>query len=228
MTKRGRLIVIEGLDRSGKSTQCQRLVTALSQNASPSQHTAPSTTAVLSKESLGTSAAILQKFPDRSTTIGTMIDHYLQQKSDLDDRCIHLLFSANRWELASRLLEFLEAGVHVVLDRYIYSGVAFSVVKGLDRAWCKACDVGLPAPDLVLFLDVSEQVASLRGGFGEERYEKAETQRLVRKEFSALFQGMDQVRVIDAGQEIDCVQGDIWRHVESMLNQEVGPVGRIS
>ena len=29
-----------------------------------------------------------------------MIDSYLSQKSDLDDRAIHLLFSANRWERA--------------------------------------------------------------------------------------------------------------------------------
>jgi dTMP kinase len=29
-----------------------------------------------------------------------MLDSYLQQKSELDDRAVHLLFSANRWELA--------------------------------------------------------------------------------------------------------------------------------
>lgn len=35
---------------------------------------------------------------DRTTQTGKMIDSYLQQKSDLDDHAIHLLFSANRWE----------------------------------------------------------------------------------------------------------------------------------
>ena len=40
--------------------------------------------------------------------------------------------------------------------------------------------MGLPKPDMVIFLDVSEEVASKRGGFGEERYETLEVQRAVR------------------------------------------------
>jgi len=39
-------------------------------------------------------------FLDRTTAIGQMIDSYLRSTSELDDRAIHLLFSANRWELA--------------------------------------------------------------------------------------------------------------------------------
>lgn len=38
--------------------------------------------------------------PDRTTAIGKMIDAYLQSKAELDDRAIHLLFAANRWECA--------------------------------------------------------------------------------------------------------------------------------
>ena len=37
---------------------------------------------------------------DRTTTIGTMINAYLTESAELDDRAIHLLFSANRWEKA--------------------------------------------------------------------------------------------------------------------------------
>jgi dTMP kinase len=40
----------------------------------------------------------LQLTPDRTTAIGQMIDAYLRSAADLDDRAIHLLFSANRWE----------------------------------------------------------------------------------------------------------------------------------
>ena len=38
---------------------------------------------------------------DRTTTIGKMIDSYLRSAEDVDDRVIHLLFSANRWEARS-------------------------------------------------------------------------------------------------------------------------------
>lgn len=37
---------------------------------------------------------------DRTLSTGQMIDAYLTQKAELDDRAIHLLFSANRWERA--------------------------------------------------------------------------------------------------------------------------------
>ncbi len=36
---------------------------------------------------------------DRSTVIGKQIDDYLQQKVELPDPAVHLLFAANRWEL---------------------------------------------------------------------------------------------------------------------------------
>lgn len=38
---------------------------------------------------------------DRPTTIGKMINAYLTEEAELDDRAVHLLFSANRWEAAS-------------------------------------------------------------------------------------------------------------------------------
>lgn len=78
------------------------------------------------------------------------------------------------------LRDTLESGITVVADRYSYSGVAFSVAKGLDRAWCEAQETGLPAPDAVLYLALSLDEAAARGGFGEERYEKRELQAKVR------------------------------------------------
>ena len=74
---RGALVVFEGLDRSGKTSQCGRLLSCL--------------------EGLGHSVE-LWRFPDRTTSVGQMISAYLTNKSQLDDHTIHLLFSANRWE----------------------------------------------------------------------------------------------------------------------------------
>jgi hypothetical protein len=74
---RGALVVLEGLDRSGKTSQSSSLLTYL--------------------EGLGHSTE-LWRFPDRNTNVGQMISSYLSNKSQLDDHTIHLLFSANRWE----------------------------------------------------------------------------------------------------------------------------------
>ena len=80
---------------------------------------------------------------------------------------------------SEELLRKLRAGTTLVVDRYAFSGVAFTAAKGapgLDRAWCMAPDVGLPAPDAVFFLNLTVEQAAARGGYGEERYEKADFQ----------------------------------------------------
>merc|ERR1719251_247466 len=72
-------------------------------------------------------------------------------------------------EVERDIVDTLMAGTHVFIDRYAYSGVAFSAAKpGLSLEWCKGPDKGLPQPDLVCFLDVSADEAAKRGGFGDE------------------------------------------------------------
>ncbi|KAM2537325.1 hypothetical protein TB2_022904 [Malus domestica] len=136
---RGALVVLEGLDRCGKTTQSTRLVKNL--------------------ERVGYSAE-LWRFPDRTTSVGKMISSYLSNESQLDDHTIHLLFSANRWEKRSLMESKLKSGTTLVVDRYSYSGVAFSSAKGLDIEWCKAPEIGLLAPDLVVYLDIPPEVCS--------------------------------------------------------------------
>lgn len=92
---RGKLIVFEGLDRSGKSTQCERLVSYLSERGVPVRHRRfPGKLFQLAvRPERG-----LIVLADRTTPIGQMINNYLQGQSEQEDHVIHLLFSANRWE----------------------------------------------------------------------------------------------------------------------------------
>ncbi|KAH9625336.1 hypothetical protein KSS87_003633 [Heliosperma pusillum] len=163
--KRGALVVLEGLDRSGKSSQSVKLVSFL--------------------ENTGC-AAELWRFPDRETCVGKMISSYLANQSQLDDHTIHLLFSANRWEKRSLMEDKLKAGITLIVDRYSYSGVAFSSAKGLDFEWCKAPESGLLHPDLVLYLDVPPEKAAERGGYGGERYERLDFQKKVGEKYQSL------------------------------------------
>lgn len=101
-------------------------------------------------------------------------------------KCVSLSNCLSLFFCRKSISEKLLAGKTLVIDRYAYSGVAFSVAKGLDFDWCKHPDVGLLSPDLVLFLDLSINEAEKRGGFGEERYEKRDLQIKVRTEFRKL------------------------------------------
>jgi dTMP kinase len=153
--QRGALVVFEGLDRCGKSTQAQLLHTALE-------------------------GSKLVRFPDRTTPIGKVIDDYLNRRIELNDQAIHLLFSANRWEVADSIVKALNEGTTVIVDRYSYSGMVFSRAKGLHPLWRSVPELGLPSPDVVVYLDITAEEAKRRGGYGQERYEKAEFQEKVR------------------------------------------------
>ncbi|CAF2671930.1 unnamed protein product [Rotaria sp. Silwood2] len=148
--KRGALVICEGLDRIGKTTQSKLLHDYLSQECG------------LLCERLA--------FPNRSTQIGLLIDNYLQRKIELNDHTIHLLFSANRWECIDTMRTKLLQGYTLIVDRYAYSGVAFTQAKGLDKNWCQSCDIGLLKPDLVIYFHRNKQ-SNLLSYTGDERYE---------------------------------------------------------
>lgn len=56
---------------------------------------------------------------------------------------MHLLFSANRWAVAAKMREELDAGIDLILDRYSFSGIAYSMAKGIEKQWACAPEVGL-------------------------------------------------------------------------------------
>ena len=114
--------------------------------------------------------------------------------------------------------------------------MAFSAVKAsLSFEWCTFPDIGLPEPDLVLFLDVSPAVARSRGGYGEERYEKEEMQRSVRDIFKRIekeakqpkdMQRMDWV-TIDADSILADVEQTIWEIAEPLSKGISRPLGKL-
>ncbi|KAI0490445.1 thymidylate kinase-domain-containing protein [Xylaria cf. heliscus] len=168
---RGAFIVFEGMDRAGKTTQAKLLQLRCIESGREVK---------------------FMRFPDRTTPIGQMIDSYLKGQAEIEDHVIHLLFSANRWEAAQKIKTELEAGHTIICDRFYHSGIVYSAAKqlpSLSLSWAKAPELGLPRPDVVLFLDLEESVARSRGGWGGEVYEKGEMQRRVRELFWGLSMG---------------------------------------
>ncbi|KAL9009336.1 MAG: hypothetical protein Q9173_005625 [Seirophora scorigena] len=192
---RGALIVIEGLDRAGKSTQCEKLARALEQQ-------------------------------DRNSSIGQSISSYLKGDSQREDHVIHLLFSANRWEAASQIREDVAKGITILIDRYYYSGIVYSAAK--DRRdllldWAIQPEVGLPKPDLCIFLDISPSNAAARGGFGSERYEMREMQERVRVLFRTLLSRPEHGEMVsvDAGGTIEKVHNTMLQLANEVLSSKM-------
>ena len=260
---RGALIVVEGLDRVGKTTQVARLVERLQRAGHAAEAIKfPGEGSHIPLPPLNTPApvgmplvpplhiALLTRATpaDRSTGTGEQIHAYLTDPGPAtaypslapahpdatptptpapapdSDHVIHLLFAANRWEAAPALRARLAGGTTLVVDRYGFSGAAYSAAKrrpdlGLDWAW--APEVGLPRPDLVLFLAAAAGAEAVEGraGWGEERYERREMQEAVRSCFEELWGRVRGIRVerVDAGRGIEEVEAEIWRSVEEVV-----------
>lgn len=80
----GKLIVFEGLDKSGKTTHTEMLYKWF-----------------LEKKI----KVILIKFPDRETEIGKVINLYLTKQIKLCPEAAYLLFCANRWKKQNLLIK---------------------------------------------------------------------------------------------------------------------------
>lgn len=107
---RGALIVLEGIDRCGKTSQSMKLIESLKKKGIQAER---------------------MSFPDRTTWTGKTISNYLTDKDyKLNDEAIHLLFTANRWENVNKIKSRLHKGITLIIDRYCYSGIAFSAAKG--------------------------------------------------------------------------------------------------
>lgn len=205
MVSRGAFLVLEGIDRSGKSTQAKLLVDKLLAKGYKAEY---------------------MRFPERTNTkTGPIIDSYLKSATEVNDQVIHLLFSANRWEYVTAIKSKLASGITLVVDRYAYSGVSYTAAKpNMSLDWCKQPDKGLPRPDKVIFLNIDINDATKRGEYGEERYEKVEFQKNVKDIYERLFDSSYWSKV-EAKGSVDIVSEKIFSLAEiSVLDVMKNPV----
>jgi dTMP kinase len=158
----GRLIVIEGLDGAGTTTQTKRLVEHLNQRGTKAHATRePSDGPVgkLIREMLGGGHAI--------------------EGEKLSQGTFGLLFAADRLDHLQREVEpAIAAGVTVISDRWYHSSLAYQGT-GADRDWITMLNARARRPDLTIFLKVRPEVAAERRAAArrqEELFEQLQMQ----------------------------------------------------
>ena len=131
----GKLIVVEGADGSGRSTQIARLVEWLE----------------------GCGHATVQVGLKRSTLVSEELEQ--AQNGNILSRTTLSLFYATDFadQLENIILPALKAGFIVLADRYIYTLMARDMVRGMDEAWLKNIYGIAPVPDAVFYLNVSPE-----------------------------------------------------------------------
>jgi dTMP kinase len=131
----GNLIVVEGADGSGRSTQISRLVEWLE----------------------GCGHATVQVGLKRSTLVSEELEQ--AQQGNILSRTTLSLFYATDYadQLENVILPALKAGFMVLADRYIYTLMARNMVRGMDEKWLKNLYGIALQPDAVFYLNVSPE-----------------------------------------------------------------------
>jgi dTMP kinase len=190
-------ITLEGIDRSGKTTQ-----------------------AALLAEELGPDAVLLRE--PGHTDAGERIRTLLKDASvELSATAELLLFEAARAELVSRVIApALGEGRNVVCDRYIDSTVAYQGVgRGLGVDLVERLNevaVGDCVPELTILLRVDPDVAAARHGSADDRFEAEgiEFQRRVAAAYDELAaRHPHRIRVVEAGSEPE----EVFSQVRELL-----------
>ena len=142
------LIVLEGLDGAGKSTQIKRLGSFLAERG------------------IGSRYLHFPRFD--APFFGELIARFLRGEfgsaAEVDPYLVALLYAGDRADAARTIRAWLSAGEAVILDRYVYSNIGYQCAKCADEAerqrladWILRLEFehyAIPRPDVSLFLDV--------------------------------------------------------------------------
>lgn len=200
-TKRGLFIVLEGPDGAGISTQTALLNTALAQHGLRS---------IATKEPTGGPiGALLRQILSHRLVLPT--------GQQMKEEVVAMLFAADRLDhLHADILPRLDAGTHVVCDRYRLSSYAYQGAT-LGQDWVRNLNSKSIAPDITFFIDVppeiSQQRIASRGNY-VELYETEERLRPIYNNYLRLLeearQAGEQVAIIDGTQSIERVAAAIF------------------
>jgi dTMP kinase len=201
---RAAFIVLDGLDGTGKSTQCRLLADRLR---------AAGHDVVTCADPGGTALG------------GRLRELLLHHRGDIAPGCEALLFMASRAQLVHEVIRpALAAGRTVVSDRFLLANVVYQGYgAGLDvqQLWgVGRLSTGGLEPEVTLVLDLPADEASARRGREADRMESRgrEYEQRVRDGFLAeARQRPDRVRVIDARATRDEVHEAVWHEVSDVL-----------
>ena len=222
---RGKLIVIEGTDCSGKETQTNLLIERLRndnikvQNFSFPNYNSP-TGKIIGGPYLGKSYICDSFFEEGATKV--------------DPKVASLYYAADRKYNIDKIEFLLEHGANVILDRYIYSNMAHQggkISSYDDRAkmydWLDNLEfdlLSLPKPDIAIFLHMpTDKALILKSGRDEEAdgHEKdTEHLKMAEKAYIELASKYDMHVIECAGttiRDINDISDDVYNYVMKYL-----------
>ena len=206
METKGKFIVFEGTDGSGKSTQMKMLGKYLKAKGVPCYPTHEPT----------------------DSPFGALLRSCLTGRVEADERAIAALFAADRIDhitnTVNGILKKLDEGTTVLCDRYYFSSFAYNG-GFVPIEWVVELNkpaMGLLRPDLTIFLDLSVEESMRRvARRGEaERYETEEKQRRIRERYFDIFRafgGKENIAIIKSEEDKERTQANVRAAAEKLF-----------
>ncbi|PYK99655.1 MAG: thymidylate kinase [Verrucomicrobia bacterium] len=207
----GKLVVIEGADGSGRSTQIARLVQWLE----------------------GCGHATVQVGLKRSTLVSEELER-AKQGNILSHITLSLFYATDfADQLENIILPALKAGFMVLADRYIYTLMVRDLVRGMDEAWLKNVYGIAPVPDAVFYLTVSPEQLVQRNfqknhtldywesgmdvGFSRDMFDSfLQYQSLVEQQFRRL-QSTYGFTIVNGERSVEEINAELQERIERVL-----------
>ncbi len=207
----GKLIVVEGADGSGRSTQIARLVSWLE----------------------GSGHATVQVGLRRSTLVSEELER--AKAGNILSRSTLSLFYATDFadQLENIILPSLRAGFMVLADRYIYTLMVRDLVRGMNETWLKNLYGIALVPDAVFYLNVSAEELVQRTfaknhaldywesgmdlGLSRDMFDSfLQYQALVHAQFQNL-QATYDFTIVNGNRSVDAVNAELRKKIEAIL-----------
>lgn len=190
---KGKIIVFEGIDKAGKTTQAKLL-----------------------EKKMGRKCVRID-FPDYSTPVGKEIRQFLDGKRDYPDEVKMMLLSANRWERKDAIEKIVGKGTTVIMNRYYQSNLVYGVSKGLKLDWLLSLDKGMPKADLVIVIDIKPKTLVNRSKNVVDTFEKdLELIRRVKKNYRILAKKFNW-RFVEGEKSVDEVHQQVLKIVTKFV-----------
>ncbi len=210
----GILMVIEGMDSSGRSTHIERLTPWLEQKG----------------------YAVVQVGLKRSELVGPALEQ-AKQGNVLSPRTMSLFYATDFYDqLENSIIPALRAGSVVLADRYIFTLMARDIVRGADPEWVESLYAMALVPSAVFFLNTSWRTlvdrtlhahasldyweSGMDLGLSRDWFESyLKYQKKMAAEFKRLAANYNFV-TINGNRTISAVDKDLRRHIEGVLERE--------
>jgi len=210
----GKLIVMEGADGSGRSTQIAQLVDWLETGGRPTVQVGLKRSTLVSEE--------LQKAQEGNVLSRTTLG--LFYATDFAD------------QLENIILPALKAGFIVLADRYIYTLMARDMVRGMDEGWLKNLYGIAPIPDAVFYLSVTPEELVQRNlsknatldywesgmdlGFSREVFDSFLKYQAAMSDAFRQLQKTYKFEIVDANRSVNVVNKDLRKKISLLLDKE--------